>query len=99
MNKKLISLLVAICLVIGLLPVASIAAEESATAKIAIMKSSAAYTLEVTEGGDPVYGKSVAFDGYSSTGEAAGTGWEFTTEGASANDWNFKFEYLEGVLP
>ena len=43
MNKKLISLLVAICLVVGMLPIMSIAEnQEAATAKIAIMKAAAA---------------------------------------------------------
>ena len=100
MNKKLISLLVAICLVIGLLPIMSIAADpEPATAKIAIMKATAAGTVTATEGGEPIYGKSVAFDGYSSTGVAKGTGWMYTQEGASATDWNFKFEYPQGGTP
>ena len=45
MNKKLISLLVAICLVIGLLPVMSIAVDpEAATAKLA----------EITRQGDVI---------------------------------------------
>lgn len=73
MNKKLISLLVAICLVVGLLPVASIAtSSEPQTAKITIMKSVAANQVEVTEGGAPVYGISVEFDGYKSDGTSLG---------------------------
>jgi hypothetical protein len=100
MNKKLISLLVAICLVVGMLPIMSIAVnQEAATAKIAIMKASADYTVEVTEGGEPIYGKSVAFDGFKSNGTANGTGWMYTQEGASATDWNFKFEYPQGGQP
>ena len=39
---------------------------------------------------------SVSFPAFKSTGEAAGTGWEFTTVGASESDWNFKFEYPQG---
>jgi len=98
MNKKLISLLVAICLVIGLLPVASIAADpEPATAKVAIGKT--ANVMEVTEGGAAAYGKSVAFDGTKQNGTAIGTGWEYTTAGASATDWNFKFVYPQGGVP
>ena len=78
MNKKLISLLLAICLVIGLLPVMSIADDTPKTAKIAIMKAATANELVVTEGGEPVYGKSVSFEGKKSTGAVIGTGWEFT---------------------
>ena len=69
MNKKLISLLVAICLVVGMLPIMSIAENQSAaTAKIAIMKANADNTVEVTEGGEAVYGKSVAFTGTTQNG-------------------------------
>ena len=94
MNKKLISLLVAICLVIGLLPVMTIAA--SAEAKISLMTWTA---VTATEGGTPVYYKNVSYEGYTSTGEPNGTGWEFTGTGASASDWNIKFEYPEGGVP
>ena len=100
MNKKLISLLVAICLVVGMLPIMSIAENQSAaTAKVAIMKGASANELIATEGGEPVYGKSISFAGFKQTGDAAGTGWEFTKEGASASDWNFKFEYPQGGTP
>lgn len=102
MNKKLISLLVAICLVIGLLPVASIAADpEPATAKVAITKTSTDCIMEATEGGEPVYGKHVAFEGYKEAAgtTSLGTGYKFTMEGASATDWNFKFEYPQGGVP
>ena len=100
MMRRMLSLLLALSLVLGLLPAAAFAdSAEPAAAKIAIMKAVAANTVEVTEGGEPVYGKSVAFDGYNSTGVAKGTGWMYTQEGASANDWNFKFEYPQGGVP
>lgn len=76
MTKKLISLLVAICLVIGLLPVMSIAdLSEPATAKIGIMKGNAASEITVTEGGEAYYLKSVPFTGYtnSTSTNASGT--------------------------
>ena len=100
MNKKFISLLLAICLVIGLLPVMSIAdLAEPDTAKVAIGKST--NTMEATEGGEPVYGKYEAFDGCASATntEVVGTGYRYTTTGASATDWNFKFEYPQGGTP
>ena len=98
MNKKLICLLVALCLVIGMLPVMSIAADpEATTAKVAITKTGADYVMEATEGGDPVYGKSVAFTG--TTNKGTYTGYEFTKTGASDSDWNFKFEYPQGGVP
>ena len=100
MNKKLISLLVAICLVIGLLPVASIAADpEPGTAKLAIKQANAANTLEITEGGSPIYGKSVEFDAFTSTGVSKGKGYDYTITGVTSADWNFKFEYPAGGVP
>ena len=53
--KKLFALLMAICLIVGLLPVVASAA--GGTAKVSIIKdeSGAFETLEITEGGEPVY--------------------------------------------
>ncbi len=66
------------------------------TAQIAIMSWS---NMTVTEGGPAVYAKTVSYEGFTSEGEANGTGWKYTTTGASANDWNIKFEYPMGGTP
>ena len=92
MRRRVLSLLIALCLVIGLLPVMAFAA--AAEAKISLMTWTA---VTAKEGGDPVYYKNVSYEGYTSTGEPNGTGWEFAA--GSASDWNIKFEYPEGDVP
>ena len=58
MKKKILSLLLALCLVIGLLPVVALA---DTTAKISLLNT---LELSVTEGGTPVYAKNKEFDAY-----------------------------------
>jgi len=80
--KKLFSLLLAICLIAGLLPVVASAAGE--TAKISFINSAAGdtVTVETTNGGEPVY--LITEDGVA------------RTETANADNYNIKFQFVDG---
>ena len=93
MKKQLISLLVALCLIVGLLPVIAMAADAK-TATIVVT----GVELTVTEGGAAAYTKNAEFTYY---GEAEATtsfaGWKQVA--ADATNWNVKFEYPAGGTP
>jgi len=92
MKKKLITLLLAACLIVGLLPV--VAAADGATASVLV----AGVELTVTEGGPAAYTKNAECTYY---GEAEAStsfaGWIQVK--ADETNWNVKFEYPTGGTP
>lgn len=92
MKKQLISLLIAVCLIVGLLPV--MAAADAKTASVVI----AGVELTVTEGGAAAYTKNAEATYYGEA-EASTTfaGWKQVS--ADSTDWNVKFEYPTGGTP
>lgn len=91
--KKLLSLLLVLCLAIGLLPVAALA--DTNTAKILIL---ATEEMSVTEGGEPAYLKNKEFDA-ANKADGSTTFKAWTQEKATADDWNVKFEWPKGGTP
>ena len=93
MKKKLFGILLALCLVVGLLPVTALADN---TAKILILGS---VELSVTEGGAPVYTKNKEFDAANlSDGSCTFKAW--TQEPCDGTgSWNVKFEWPAGGTP
>ena len=90
MSKKLIGLLLAVALVIGLLPAMALAAEAK-TAKLGILSWS---DIEVTQGGEAKYLKNSEYQGYNEDGEKTSMG--YTQVAGTAEDWNVKFEWKAG---
>lgn len=80
--KKLFSLLLAICLIAGLLPVVASAAGATAKASFINSENGEMVTLEVTDGGEAKY--LVTEDGYAHA------------ETATASNYNIKFQFVDG---
>ncbi|MBQ8880654.1 MAG: carbohydrate-binding domain-containing protein [Oscillospiraceae bacterium] len=93
MRKKIIGLLLALCLVVGLLPMAALA-DGAKEMKIRILSAT---VLTTTEGGTPVYRKNSSYQAYTKDGAENGTCW--TTVAGDENDWNVKFEWPTGGVP
>ena len=91
--KKLLSLLLVLCLAIGLLPVAALA--DTNTAKILIL---ATEEMSVTEGGEPAYLKNKEFDA-ANKADGSTTFKAWTQEKGTADAWNVKFEWPKGGIP
>ena len=93
MKKQLICLLIAVCVIVGMLPVVALAAD-ARTAAVVV----AGVELTVTEGGAAAYTKN-AEETYYAEAEAttAFTGWKQVK--ADENDWNVKFEFPTGGKP
>ena len=90
MSKKLIGLLLAVALVVGLLPMISLAAEAK-TAKVGILSR---IDMEVTQGGEAKYLKNSEYQGYNEDEEATSKG--YTQVAGTKDDWNIKFEWKAG---
>jgi len=90
MSKKLIGLLLAVALVVGLLPMISLAAEAK-TAKLGILSWC---DIEVTQGGEAKYLKNSEYQGYNEDEEATSKG--YTQVAGTKDDWNVKFEWKAG---
>ena len=93
MKKTLLSLLLVLCLAIGLLPVAALA--DANTAKILILGTE---EMSVTEGGEPAYLKNKEFDAYNKE-DGSSTFKAWTQEKTTADNWNVKFEWPKGGTP
>ena len=93
MKKRFFGILLALCLVVGLLP---IAASADSTAKILLMGS---VELSVTEGGAPVYTRNKGFDASNAPdGSCTFTAWtQEICDGTGT--WNVKFEWPAGGTP
>ncbi len=91
MKRRILSLLLALCLVIGLLPMIALA-EDTETATLTFKTragtsgSMVTWTPALTAGMSPAYAKTTK----------EGT---TTTEGASATDWNIKVEWNPNDKP
>jgi len=91
MSKKIIGMLLVICMIIGLLPVVAMAATPK-TEKIRILSWT---TVTLTEGGAPVYYKNSAYDLYDKDGNLQ-TAKGYKQVKGDENDWNVKFEFPTG---
>lgn len=87
MSKKLVGLLLALCLIVGLLPVTAMAADGTALLNLGSAKA------KITGYDSPVYFKNASAEA-KDTGENTFTYW-YPVEG-SATDWNAKFEWKSG---
>ena len=94
MKKRMLGLLLVICIVIGLLPVVALA-DTPTTAKILIMST---VEMAVTEGGSPVYLKNKEYDAYNKA-DGSSTFKAWTQEKATQDNWNVKFEWPTGGTP
>ena len=93
MKKTLFSILLILCLVVGLLPVTALA---DSTANILLMGS---VELSVTEGGAPVYTRNKAFDA-ANTPDGTSTFQAWTQEICDGTgSWNVKFEWPASGIP
>ena len=93
MKKTLIGIVLILCLVVGLLP---ITASADSTAKILLMGS---VELSVTEGGEPVYTRNMAFDA-ANTPDGSSIFQAWTQEICDGTGtWNVKFEWPAGGSP
>jgi len=89
MRKTFFGLLLALCLVVGLLPVAAMAADGTATIKYGFNQ------YKLTGYDTPIYTVNYSYE----TKDTAGndfTAWSQTTKGASADNWNSKIEWKSG---
>ncbi|MBQ8880653.1 MAG: carbohydrate-binding domain-containing protein [Oscillospiraceae bacterium] len=93
MRKKIIGLLLVLCLIVGLLPMTALA-DEPKTAKVCLLTWT---TLTATEGGEAVYYKNESYEAYTKDGAANGTCWKQVV--GTKDDWNVKFEYPTGGTP
>lgn len=94
MKKTLVGLLLAVCLIVGLLPVTALA-DTPTTAKIFILST---YEMAVTEGGTPAYLKNKEFDAYNKE-DGSSTFKAWTQEAGTSDNWNVKFEWPTGGTP
>lgn len=93
MKKTLFSILLILCLVVGVFPVTALA---DSTAKILLMGS---VELSVTEGGAPMYTRNKAFDA-ANTPDGTSTFSAWTQEICDGTGtWNVKFEWPTGGTP
>ena len=93
MSKKIIGLLLVLCLVVGLLPMAALADEPRKT-KIRIESFT---VVELTEGGAAVYFKNSEYDMYDQNGNVMSTK-AYKQVKSDQNDWNVKCEWPAGGI-
>ena len=94
MSKKLIGLLLAVCLCIGLLPAVALA---DTTPNKVTFRILSWITISAEEGGPAAYLKNSEYQGYDAEGKEIGTGW--TQVKATESDWNVKLEYPKDGSP
>ena len=100
MSKKLIGILLVVCMIVGLLPVIAMA-DEPKTAKVLIMNE---IELTVTEGGPAAYTKNKEYTALGSTdglvpAEGNPTFTAYGQELGTADNWNICFEWPQGGIP
>ena len=91
--KKLLPLLLVLCMLVGLLPMAALAD----TAKKATISIESFTKVTVTEGGAAVYYKNSEYDMYDAEGNVMSTK-AYKQVKSDENDWNLKVEWPTGGI-